>query len=144
PRPPRCARPQIPESRYFTMKRQEECTMKEAVKLVPVLVLLTAAVSVLAQERTLGTEPKPSPPKTDAKMHGEMKGTTKDLDAHLQQLKSCLDHERSVASNSGRVTSPEQDASDAQIQALEKSIQQLQEQLDARPHYLDQKNSLRP
>ncbi len=118
--------------------------MKESVKLVPVLVLLTAAVTVLAQERTLGTEPKSSSQKVDAKMHEEMKTTTKDLDAHLQELKSCLNHERSVASNSSRPTSAEQEASDAQIQALEKSIRQLQEQLDARPHYIDQTNPLRP
>ena len=118
--------------------------MKENIKLVPVLILLTAALSVLAQERSLGTEPKSTSQKADAQKHEEMVTTAKDMDAQLQQLKSCLGHERSVSGNSGRPASAEQAASDAQIQALQKSIQQLQDQLNARPHYLDQKNSLRP
>ena len=121
--------------------------MQEVAKLVPVVVLLTASVSVLAQELAVSPETKRSSQKgttIDPKTREEMRTTAREMDKQLQGLKTCLDHERS-ATKSGLPPPEEQGASDAQIQALEMSIRQLREQLDGRPQYLDQsKNPLRP
>jgi hypothetical protein len=122
--------------------------MQETVKLVPVLVVLTASLSILAQERTGGTEAKSSSEKMmviDPKVRDEMMSTTQAMDRQLQELKTRVDRERAAAASSGRpITPAERAALDAQIQALEKSIQQLQQETENGPHYLDQKNSLRP
>jgi len=122
--------------------------MHEAVKLVPFVVLLTASTALLAREGTVGTEAKPGSQKTmpiDPKMRDQMMTTAKDMDQHLQELKMCLLHERSAAGNAGRTPQgAEREASDAQIQALEKSIEQLRQQLGNSPHYLDQTDPLLP
>jgi len=122
--------------------------MQETVKLVPVLVVLTASLSILAQERTGGTEAKSSSEKMmviDPKVREQMMATTKEMDRQVQELKTCLDRERSGAASSGRPTTPaERAASDSQIQALQKSIEQLRLQAANGPHYLDQADPLRP
>jgi len=122
--------------------------MQKTVKLVPVLVLLTASVSILAQERTGGTEAKSSSQQMmviDPKVRDQMMATTKDMDKQLQELKTCVDRERSTAASSGRpITASEREALDAQIQALQKSIQQLRQETEKGPHYLEGKNPLRP
>jgi LDH2 family malate/lactate/ureidoglycolate dehydrogenase len=127
---------------------REEIKMKEAVKLVPVVVLLTASASLLAQELTGGTEAKSSSQKMmviDPKVRDDMMSTTQEMDRQVQELKTCVARERAAAASSGRPISPAEGAAlDAQIQALQKSIQQLRQQTDNGPHYLDQKNSLRP
>ena len=101
--------------------------MQETVKLVPVLVVLTASLSILAQERTGGTEAKSSSEKMmviDPKVRDEMMSTTQAMDRQLQELKTRVDRERAAAAGSGRpITPAERTALDAQIQALEKSIQ---------------------
>lgn len=121
--------------------------MKEAVKLVPVVVCLAASLSVYAQERTVA-EAKPGSQKMmviDPKVRDQMMATTKEMDKEVRELKSCLNRERSAISNSGRPPSAaERAAADAQIQALEKSIQQLRDQAENGPHYLDQRDSLLP
>src|SRR5215831_5225240 len=99
----------------------ERKPMQETVKLVPVLVLLTASVSILAQERTGGTEPKSSSQQMmviDPKVRDQMMATTKDMDKQLQELKTCVDRERAAAASTGRpITASEREALDAQIQA---------------------------
>jgi len=122
--------------------------MQENVKLVPVLVLLTASVSILAQERSGGTEAKSSSQQMmviDPKVRDQMMATTKDMDRQVQELKSCVDRERAAAASSGRpITAAERQALDAQIQELQRSIQQLRQQTENGPHYLEGKNPLRP
>ena len=122
--------------------------MQGTIKLFPVLVLLTASLSILAEERTEGTETKSKSQEMmviDPKVRDQMMETTKEMDKQLQELKTCVARERASAASSGRPISPAERASlDAQVQALQKSIQQLQQQTDNGPHYLDQKNPLRP
>ena len=122
--------------------------MQESVKLVPVLVLLTANASLLAQERTGETEPKASSQKMtviDSRMRDEILATTKDMDRQLEELKTGIERERAAAADPRRLVSPaEREALDAQILALQRSIQQLQQATENGPRYLDQKNLNRP
>jgi len=110
--------------------------MHEAVKLVPVVLLLTASSSLLAKERTVRTEPKPSSPK--------MVTTAKDLDQRVMVLESLV-QERSAASNSGgSMSAAEREASDARINALQSSIRYLRDEQENGPRYLDQVDPLLP
>ena len=122
--------------------------MQGSAKLVPVLVLMTASLSLFAQERGGGIEVKPSSKQMmvlDPKVRDEMMRTTKEMDSQLHELKTCVERERAAAARGGRPFTPaEGEALDAQIQALQKSIEQLQQQTENGPRYLDQKNPLRP
>src|SRR5262249_39622410 len=110
----------------------------------PLLVLLITGVS-LAQERTVAGDAKPtqSKAKIDPKVQQQLMNNANEIDQHLQELKSCLNHERAGSGSSGPMTA-ERQASDDQIQALQRSIAELRSQLENGPHYLDQTNKLRP
>jgi len=121
--------------------------MQEAAKIVSVVMLLTASASLLAQERTVGTGAKPSSRKMmviDPKDHQQMVKTAKEMDQQLQELKMCVLHERSACNSDESTSAAEQGATDTQIQALQRSVDQLRHQLESSPRYLDQMDPLLP
>jgi chromosome segregation ATPase len=112
------------------------------VKTVALVVCLMAGVS-LAEDRTVPAGAKPSQKaKIDPKTQ-QLMNEANEMDQHLQELKSCLNHERAMSGESNPAAA-ERQASDEQIQVLQRSIQQLRQQLESEPHYLDQTNKLRP
>lgn len=117
--------------------------MHNPVKTVTLVVFLIAGIS-LAEEQSVPSSAKTTPPKAkiDSRTQ-QLMNDTAEMDKHLQELKSCLGHERAMNGDSSP-TSAERQASDEQIQALQRSIEQLRQQLASEPHYLDQTNKLRP
>ena len=122
--------------------------MKEAVKLVPVVVFLAVSVTIFARGPAMGLEGASSSQKmmvTDPRVRDDMMATSKEMGRQLEELKTCVNRERTAAASSGGPTTPaERAALDRQIQALQKSVQQLEQETENGPSYLDQKNPLRP
>ena len=117
--------------------------MKNPVKTVTLVVFLMAGIS-LAEEQPAPSSAKPTQPKAKIDPRTQqLMNETAQMDQHLQELKSCLDRERAMSGDSSP-TVAERRASDEQIQALQRSIQQLRQQLESEPRYLDQTNKLRP
>jgi hypothetical protein len=112
--------------------------MVTASKLVPVLTLLTTGA---AMAQSSAPAPKtPSSQKSsmkmmmlDPKMHQQMMGETKKMHDEMQNLKKAIADERAKGADPAR-----QKASDEQIEALEKSIHTLRQQIETGPHYLEQ------
>ena len=102
---------------------------------VAVFALLIAGVS-LAQSTSPAAKPKSSTQKMmvlDPKMHQQMMGEAKKMHEEMQGVKKAIAAERAKGGDPAM-----QQASDAQIQALEKSIHELQKQIESGPHYLPQ------
>jgi len=68
--------------------------MHRAVKTVALVVFLMAGVS-LAEERPVpaGAKPTPQRARIDPKTQQQLMNDAREMDQHLQELKSCLDHE---------------------------------------------------
>jgi len=117
--------------------------MQNPLKTVTLVVFLMAGIS-LAEEQSAPSSAKPAPPKAKIDPRTQqLMNDTAEMDKHLQELKSCLSHERAMSGDS-TPSATERQASDEQIQALQRSIEQLRQQLASEPHYLDQTNKLRP
>ena len=115
---------------------EKENIMHEAVKLVPVVLFLTASSSLLAKERTVRTEPKPSSQK--------MVTSANDLDQRVMQLETLVQERSAASTSAGSMSAAEREASDARINALQNSIRHLREEQETAPRYLDQVDPLLP
>jgi hypothetical protein len=91
---------------------------------------------------SIGQSPSPAaPPKAgmqnmmmmDSKMHQQMMGKSKMMSQQMAGVKKAIADERAKAGDPAM-----QKASDAKIEALEKSIHELQKQIEAVPQYLPQ------
>jgi len=122
--------------------------MGNSLKVVAIIALILGDAS-MAQDGKASTKQRPSSGKAvviDAEQHEQMKTSVKEMEEQIQSLKRCVTDERGEAGDSTRAAAAiaHQKASDAQIEALQKSVQQLRQQLDSSPHYVDQVNKLRP
>ena len=115
--------------------------MRNKLGAVAVFALLIAGVS-LGQSTSPAATPKGSTQKMmmmDPKMHQQMMGECKKMDEQMAGMKKAIADERAKAGDPAM-----QKASDAKIEALEKTIHELQKQIEAVPQYLPQGNRNTP
>ena len=123
--------------------------MMTALKLVPALSLLMAGASfgqgtTSATPQTKQAKPKSSGSKQmvmDPKMHEQMMADAKKMETQIQELKKAVADERAKSIDPAHHSEmmAQQKASDQQIEALQATAKILRQQLDAAPHYIDQK-----
>ena len=122
--------------------------MQNSLKIVAIVALFLGGASI-AQDGKPATKQKPSAGKMvviDAEKHDQMKNNVKEMDEQIQALKRCVTDERGAGgdSNHDPAAIAHQRASDEQIEALQRSVKELRQQLETSPHYVDQTNKLRP
>ena len=115
--------------------------MRNKLGAVAVFALLIAGVS-LGQSTSPAATPTGSMQKMmmmDPKMHQQMMGGCKKMNEQMAGMKKAIADERAKPGDSAM-----QKASDAKIEALEKSIHELQKEIEAVPHYVPQGSSGTP
>ena len=114
---------------------------------------LLGASGAFAQGTTGGSKAASSAPKTaskqyvmDAKMHDQMMNDLKRMDTEISSLKQQLVEERkkSIDPAHHQEMMAEQKASDQKIDSLQKTTQNLRQQVEQTPQYLPQQNKDRP